>query len=841
MESSFHISNKSISNDHITSEIQTKKKSGLEIRVNLMANRLGNELEHSEFFLNFDKMENSGKLKREVKKLTSTIVSPSDVNFNLGDYFNGIIKAIDKFTDNHNFSIELSEKLKNSFMKAAKEKISETKKLNPESEIARFSKNYDRFHAAKKSIIETSFNISQIVNSNSNDIYIPNIVLGAGDIGTTIWLDTKKEEHQLTNSLLSQNKLPQTLIIAENFGNWQHDYTLAQSHSLIERAEAPANPKDFTVNEKYERNAKVNARHHYQANIISLAETQAPVVQGAILFKVEAKSRNQDDNHCPWTEDEAEARAQIRFPLKTEDIMGDDIQPTNAIPEWNNNGEELEIIAPKLNRKGEQILHHGKPSFTKTTYIDKIVYTDNLDICAGMGVAAAFNKQMTNIQFNPEHLKYDSDRQFTPVCDGNTFMLTSREEAETPRDILIIGGGGNATACYRKAFFGSDINVAEKEYNKDFRRHKESEVYWVSAFRGFDEAGYGTLASKAVESARSQSRLWCAVPQKVEEFFDEVSRKKKLRVTLIEFEGVYKKEKITLPQNPGPNVIAKGKHGHQEITIVCDQLVYNMGQDSSQNLGVILNEFGKDFEINYQNISKMEQVPVGIQSKDHSVHLWGGAAQSFDAHLRYRYGKSEIKPGIVNLEYDENLKLGIGYNDKTRNEWITDQKIASDAEWPGVMPTTRAQIRLGHPKERENFNVNLEDSRIIYKALVANGAQVNDVNNFIADLLKYRRKGEQFSDASLIRIIEALDMNPENFDLSAIKAQKNLTELKKYLLNLGVDENRSEQFIRKISDKLSKRFSGVSQSRLTKLIAAHRLEDYVESYGHSSIKLKPQK
>lgn len=716
-------------------------------------------------------------------------------------------------------------------------------------EINRFETNYDRFCDAKTRINSTSNDLSKLIASQEDYFSVESLVIGAGDIGTHLWLN-KKDEHNKTTDSLKKKQIPETLIIAEDYGNWRHDYTLAQTHSLLERYGSPSNPKDFALSSNYETNAQVNARHLYQSNVVSLSETNAPVCIGAKILKVEKQSKHAGD----WKADmqNCNLRAKVRFTLNQEDVVVfdkdgknvwrslDDLgkselegeksvtdEDLSGNPPWEKNfektekklegeksvtdkdleekgakdnfeksekkleGEEKEVeqfvYEPKLNRKGlPATVSYTKnvkgkleieyfPVYIRKKVVYKTVYTKELDVCAGMGKTAPFGRYHTKSYADktpicsPDNLekltKFDSELGFTPICDGNTFMLTAKEEpvwedavsevktqdpsitneaadstskgtkkkeGYKPRDIMISGGGGNATACYRKAYFGSDVNIEKKTYETKHRR-SESEVYWTSMYGGFEDAGYGTLAKNAVTAAESQGRLFAAKPINVEPIIIENSEGKKvqkLKVTLIPVDGTFNKKKIDFPDEKkiqGKIDVRKDPKDNsiKEFTVVVDQFVYASGQDTSEGLEKVVEEFKTEMQLNQVPIENPNDpdnptmIPVGLSDIDNSgLRLWGGAAQQF--------AKVTTPASGDKLNFNEPIRA-----------YIQSQNFPADSEWPGVMPPTRFEVQYGTERavKRDNVNINLEDINVIKQFLLNIEVNPDDVESFANEVL----------------------------------------------------------------------------------------------------------
>lgn len=679
-------------------------------------------------------------------------------------------------------------------------------------ELDRAATSYDRFCNAKEKIESTNQKISASL-PKEHDFKIESLVVGAGDIGTHLWLQNKDGHHK-TSDILDKKQMPDTLILAEDYGNWRHDYTLAQTHSLLERYESPSNPKDFTLTSNYEANSQVNARHLYQSNVISLSETDAPVCIGAKLIKVEKQSKHEAD----WKDDmkDCNLRANVRFALSKEEVVAiekdgksvwrsldhlakseeklkNELNVTDedlaGNPPWKK-GEEKFVYEPKLNRKGlpatipitkkvdGKLETTHQPIFIKKKVIDKTVYTNDLDVCAGMGKTAPFGQYHTKTYVDKTPIcteanikklsKFDPELGFTPLCDGNTFMLTSKEEsvwkekavseknidegassaeataakttekkgAYKPRDIMISGGGGNATACYRKAYFGSDVNIENKTYDSKHRNSPDSEVYWTSMFGGFEDAGYGTLAKNAVSAAERDGRLFTAKPINVEPIIQKDADGKdvqKLKVTLIPVKGTFNKRNIDFPdekklqdkvnveKNQTDNTV-------KEFTVIVDQFVFASGQDISEGLEKVAEEFKTEMQLNQAEIANPDdpdnpnQLTVGLSDKENAgLRMWGGAAQQFAKVTRNASGDP------------------LNFNTPVRS-YIQSQNLPADAEWPGVMPPTRFEVQYGteNAGQKEDVNINMEDKNVIKSFLLNANIKEDVAESFVNEVYQKR-------------------------------------------------------------------------------------------------------
>ncbi|KAI1692570.1 hypothetical protein DdX_21179 [Ditylenchus destructor] len=91
--------------------------------------------------------------------------------------------------------------------------------------------------------------------------------------------------------------------------------------------------------------------------------------------------------------------------------------------------------------------------------------------------------------------------------------------------------------------------------------------------------------------------------------------------------------------------------------------------------------------------------------------------------------------------------LAIGkkvYQEATKS-WITGQNINGDAEWPGVMPPSRAQITshvVANGGSIDAVNLNIDDVELLKRFLRAANVPERDVIGFSADVLANRKMTE---------------------------------------------------------------------------------------------------
>ncbi|MGQ3890191.1 hypothetical protein ACQUW5_14330 [Legionella sp. CNM-1927-20] len=514
-------------------------------------------------------------------------------------------------------------------------------------DLSNVTKSYDRLISAHKIKKIINKRIQTLIDKEKT-LSVSQVIFGAGDTGTTLWLEKFKDHHGKTLTYLAESKALPVLMIAEDAGSWRHNYTLAQRHSILERAaginERAAgieNPSAYIGSHYYEKNPHANGRHVYQANQVILAFTEAPLMQASVL-KLEKQSNHQES----WQIQEYQYRLII--------------QTASGI---------------------------------------KQIYAQEINICTGLGpakniIADTFLKKEEFLKLN----LFDRQRQFTPIIDGNDFILASKEEHKTGKTIVIYGGGGTAAACYRKGFFGNDLHTQEREF---VEKHQRNQVFWVAG--NFDKAGTGTLATTALANARARKELFYGTLQSIQE-----NKEGKLILTFKNSQ-----ESTSHHLNSGT------------FTITCDQFIYSVGQDNS-HIRSICKEIEDELALLFDEESDMV---LNVSSNDKRILFFGAAAMAI-------------------REKD--------YMSATWS-WLKSENIGGDVG-PGSMPPSRAQIKrynFLHGHKIDSINANMDNKYLVIKFLEEMNISKIDAINFVHDLLKARQENVP-AGANYIQIKELL-------------------------------------------------------------------------------------
>ncbi|RUR08415.1 hypothetical protein [Legionella sp. km772] len=325
--------------------------------------------------------------------------------------------AIKAYNNANDFAIRMSKVHRYAFSDAEQHThLFSVVPIDTADDLSHVTKSYDQFIASQQ-IKKKTNKLALSLLENAEYIETQYVIFGAGDTGTTIWLEKYKLYHEVALQHLQQGKTPPILMLAQDAGNWHHDYTLAQPHNILERTHSQANPSDYMSSSFYAKNPYTNARHVYQANQVILTETGAPLLQATVL-KIEKQEHHASD--------------------------------------WTSTSAYRLVISTSLGKK--------------------LVYTNEIDVCTGLGPAKTLipNNSTRLAQLT----QYDSEKGFIPLIDGNQYILTDEEErSPKSKTIVIYGGGGTAAACYRKGFFGHDVRTESVPMEENGQKNK---MLWVA-------------------------------------------------------------------------------------------------------------------------------------------------------------------------------------------------------------------------------------------------------------------------------------------------------------------------------------------------------------------------
>ncbi|VEB37482.1 Uncharacterised protein [Legionella cherrii] len=569
---------------------------------------------------NFDKLIKQIRLNPQIFKEKYT----SEQCFHI------LKKAIATYSAVYAFKITLNQELMPKLIMARKKKNTvESTTDSVDDDLTKVTKGYDRLELVHQKKNEINQDILRVLKDKEFAI-VPQVIIGSGDTGTTLWLEKFKAHHGTCQALLAKGELPSVLMLGEHSGSWKHDYTLAQPHSILERTTAKENPSVYLPSDYYRKNPHANGRHVYQANQANLGFTEAPLLRATVLM-IEKR--------------------------------------TNHMMDWKVPDQDYRLVV-------------------KTSDGIKNIYTNQLNICTGLGPARNIlsGSLLTENEFHTLN-QLDLQKGFTPVVDGNQFILSDTEEqSEAPRKIVIYGGGGTAAACYRKGFFGHDIHTEGMAFNKD---NQKNSVIWIA--KQFEKAGTGKLATTALSSAKSRGEL--------------------MEAELIKIEPQPSGKLLLLFKQNDPKV--------PTFDIECDQLIYSVGQDDKVTRN-ICHEVETNLSLNYDKNGMV----LNVCSADKNVMFFGAAAMAVR--------EKEYMDATWKWLRSENIggDVGPGSMPPTRAQ------IKCYNFWSGINPTS--------------INANIDSHQLIINYLEKAGIDETVVAHFVDDLLQARKSSTSGASHSMI-------------------------------------------------------------------------------------------
>jgi hypothetical protein len=320
----------------------------------------------------------------------------------------------------------------------------------------------------------------------------------------------------------SPNKHEQsTLFVGQNNGLWEDHYQLAQTSGVLEfDPETAASNYNPNLAEAFGV-SQVDAKHLYQGMIHSQVVHDFPSIPGEVVnitrhptsgYKVQVAYNFNGENHIKTVHTNklivgtGLSGAKNIFYQKGQ-FYKEDLKPIfgNAAPEvygllvkggyFKNSGASLNK-EPKLADLTGLLDRQCTPN-----QIESLTALIN-DINSGRVLGSLLSK------VDYERLStFDNKRGFTPIVDGNAFILSDAECSPqgAGRTILVWGGGGTAAAAARRGLFlkdTPDIKLTPETY-----KQRKNDVIWI-ARNEFDALRDGTLALDATSTFKDAQNLW---------------------------------------------------------------------------------------------------------------------------------------------------------------------------------------------------------------------------------------------------------------------------------------------------------------------------------------------
>jgi hypothetical protein len=507
---------------------------------------------------------------------------------------------------------------------------------------------------------------------------------------------------------MAPNEKDSLLFVGPDTGIWHGNYQLAQTSGLLE-FEPKFAASNFNTNIEEALNvSQINARHFYKGLINSQYRSHLPFINATV--KRIQRDRNQ------------KIKADIAYSLNGEAFQKT-VCADNLVV-----GSGLSGAKNVLYQRGQfykEDFQHvvGDSAASLFRFLEKNGYFDPsgkslfkdpvehnvFDLLAGAYTKNQINKIVQTIKkinegraISPiigkedyEYLtQFNPKRGFTPIIDGNSFILSDAECANSGagRSVLIWGGGGTAAAAVRRALFLKDIPEV-KLTAQSYHDARVNEVIWV-AQNGLNALRDGTLAVDAQSTLKQAGCLWnCCELTGI-----ETSKNNRIRININRYHVVSDPEQhedVVMRLIEGMRYPCVAESQMLEV----DQLVYNLGQDNRN----------------------VEQLFEGINLNTESIFLARDKASGMPTH-------GELK-GIPNIRFHGSVLTSSSFANTIMPEMdrlIESENVPPDVG-PGSMPLSQSLIRSDHfsrsGRYYERINASMDFAQLIDRHLQHWGIQ----------------------------------------------------------------------------------------------------------------------
>lgn len=543
--------------------------------------------------------------------------------------------------------------------------------------------------------------------------YVDTLCIGRGNNMTKYW-----------EFMPPEGKDNSTMFIGQNSGIWHETYQLAQRSGVLEYSpDTAASTYNSNILESF-NDSQVNAKHLYQSLIHSQLIHQFPGIVGEVT-KV---TRHPENGYQVQITYNLAGKRYFKTIHVNKLIVGTGLSDSKNI--FYQKGqfykEDFKGIvgdnAPHLFRSlvnlgyfqpsGKSLyktpqLHELQHAFRGQYTNDQIASITQIINTVNDG--RMLSSLLSKIDY--ERLAtFNPNKGFTPIVDGNTFILSNAESTEQGmgRKILVWGGGGTAAAATRRGLFNEDaphIKVTPETF-----KERVNDVTWI-ARNGFDTLRDGTLAFDATSTLDREGRLWGSC----ELTGIEPIEGDRLRVFIDRYQVVNDFKKY-----PTNSIVMRNIEGRprpciktQEILEV-DQLIHNLGQDS-RNIEQIFEDVDINSNAEIAIASELGVPLYGTVKGDPNIQFHGAAFST------YPFANKSI-PILEKTIVSENVPPDVG---------------------PGSMPLSWGSLRATHFTNfgvyYKSVNVTMDFAALIDRHLQRWGivdAKLRD--NFLKDIVANR-------------------------------------------------------------------------------------------------------
>lgn len=534
------------------------------------------------------------------------------------------------------------------------------------------------------------------------------------------------------------------LFVGQNNGTWQGHYQLAQTSGVLEFGpETAASNHNADLHEAFSV-SQVDANHLYQGMVHSQCIHDFPGV-AAEVSKVTHGETSGYQIEIAYT---FMGEIQLKTVHADKLVIGTGLSQSKNI--FYQKGQFFKedfrpIVGDGAGYLFRSLVQAGyfQPSGrtkSKTPDLDELrqllseKYTKNqieltFKLINRIDQGRALGSQISKADYE-QLAQFNTERGFTPLVDGSTFILSDAECAERGkgRQILIWGGGGTAAAAVRRGMFLKDIpklKVTPESYEKE----RVNDVLWI-ARNGFDTLRDGTLAVDAKTTLGQAGKLWDSC-----ELIGIEPREDKIRVLIDRYHRVDNPsdhEQVVMRDIAGAPYPCVAERQVVEV----DQLVHNLGQDN------------RNIEQLFEGIHVAEETIEIVKDPDLDVPLYG----TLTGHPNIQFHGAAFVAGSLTRKAGGIMETAIAIEN-------TPPDVG-----PGSMPLAWATIRAAHLSDSDvhydAVNATMDFGSVIDKHLAHWGISDSDVREaFLKDVVENRTETRGgITTRTLNRLIDKYDL-----------------------------------------------------------------------------------
>ncbi|QAU23628.1 hypothetical protein EO087_06230 [Dyella sp. M7H15-1] len=528
------------------------------------------------------------------------------------------------------------------------------------------------------------------------------------------------------------------LFVGQNNGIWQGNYQLAQTSGVLEfDADTAASNYNPAISESFGV-SQVNARHLYKGMIHSQVIHNFPGIPGEVMNVRKANG----DGYLIQVAYRLNGQNHVKTVHANQIVVGTGLSDAKNI--FSQHGqfyrEDFKTIVGdrseevyRLLVKGGYFHDSGRTTNKQPNLLDlndllkNSCEKDQISTIAKLIESVNAGRSLGSLLNQSDYKRlstFDQKKGFTPIVDGNAFILSDKECSSLGegRRIMVWGGGGTAAAATRRGLFlqdTPDIKMTPETY-----QHRKNDVIWI-ARNGFDTLRDGTLAVDAKSTLGQTGNLW----PNCELVAIKSLANGKLQITIDRYRPA--------ETSADPKTVIMRKIEGVELACIrerevveVDQLVYSLGQE---NRGIEQIFDGIDISANTIDM---------VRDKEMNVPLYG----TLKGHPDIQFHGAALTAGTLGAKSANIME-----------EVVTSENIPPDVG-PGSMPLAWSTIRASHFSNSGVYYPSVNAS-IDYRALIDKHLQSWGITDpavrsaFLDDIVQHRTDTRGGIPASSINML----------------------------------------------------------------------------------------